>query len=122
MLVIHGKEIPTKLLLKKIIGLPSRGQEVKIQQNVDQAIWDQFSLKGKAKTINQVIIEMNAHKDEEDFVLWYMIIILFFYLTPSSNIIINKSLLAINMNKDNIKHLDWCKFIVGWLMDGIKRF
>lgn len=65
---------------------------------------------------------MNAHKEEDNFYFWYLILILSLYLTPASNSLVSQSLLSIDMNKDNIKDLDWCDFVGGWMLAGIKHY
>ncbi|KAK1603597.1 hypothetical protein QYE76_016371 [Lolium multiflorum] len=116
-----GISIPVRPLVKSVLGIPSGPIPVAEGQDVDKALYAQYTCNGRAKNAKNVADEMCSITDKEPFCIAFMMVILGIYLAPNSSVEVNRALLGSVKQVDKLKDMDWCNFVATYLFKGIKE-
>ncbi|XP_044974483.1 uncharacterized protein LOC123442490 [Hordeum vulgare subsp. vulgare] len=117
-----GVSIPVRPLVKCVLGIPSGPIQVVPGQNVDHALYSQYSCDAKVKKAKEVAEEMCSITEEEPFCTAFMMVILAIYLAPNTTMLVNRSLLGAAQQVGSLKQMDWCGFVADYLFKGIREF
>uniref|UniRef100_A0ACD5ZK87 Uncharacterized protein n=1 Tax=Avena sativa TaxID=4498 RepID=A0ACD5ZK87_AVESA len=81
-----------------------------------------FSEHGRGKKLANIIEDLVANNDEDDFCISFVMVILAIYLAPGTGQTLNRGFLPHIRDVKKIKEMNWCDFAVQYLMKGIIKF
>jgi hypothetical protein len=131
-LVVGGKTIRIKDVIKKLLGIPdgpfavpmprsNRGKsKVPNPTFQEKDTKTEKSLRGISykETLESLIANHDSVQFKRDFMLYVLCI----YFAPSSGHFINRSYSPIVSNVDLIKDMNWCEHVADFLIEGIREY
>ncbi|KAL6903437.1 hypothetical protein ACP4OV_004250 [Aristida adscensionis] len=123
-IVLNSKVIPITESVNLVLDLPIGGIPFSKDANAGKAaVLSRFNLISipSVRLFGDRLLN-NVDMSNEDVMVCFMIVALNCFLCPNSSLYPSVKYLGIFDDVFNLRNLDWCKFILEWLLAAIKSF
>lgn len=131
-LVIRGKHIKIRKLVKRMLGVHDGRIEVpiprhgpgkhKVRDPTEEEKEYRQESRGSGKPVKHFVDKLAGIMDREKFKKYFLLIVLCVYLAPASGHVMNRNFLSIVQNLDRIPEMDWCTFVADCIADGVRMY
>ncbi len=112
--------------IENMMGLKSNGIDIRISGNLKEtkSVCQLYGLKEVGNiTIAEVEEQLMEIKTSGNtFIFYFLLFVLSIFLCPTPKLTVKRSLILILHEIENVKNLNWGKFVLEFLVEGVQKF